>query len=1272
MENVFDFLLVAQAMLPYDGYLFWNTAVFWLFAIANIVAAGSYFAMSVGLGLFAYKRASIKFKWKLWVFSAFIFSCGFVQLLSAGTAWHPVYGLNGIAQACAAVVTAAAVFLLWRLVAKAWYAPGPSGLCSANVKLEHEILSHQETKAQLNQLSAKLDRPIEWTTRELSANELRFRTIFAEAPLGIAVIDSMTGRFHDVNPKFMDIVGRSKEELMDSDWAHITHPEDIQEEMDKVSLLNGGVISAFNITKRYIRPDNAIAWTRLSSVPIKPALFHLHMIEDITQTRWAEQENQQLGNILEQSINEIYIINTENLRFEHVNQGGINNLGFSLDELKNMTPLDIKPEFDVVLFTDLIRLLISGEQDQLRFETTHQRKNGTCYPVEICFQIYRNHPDYIVAICLDISQRKAIERNLLDERNLLLNLINNIPDYIYCKNTAGQYLFCNTAVANYFNQPVENITGRTDFDFVDTETALSHGEHDAALLIQGCTLVNEEAITLSDGKQVLLETLKTPVIDNDGNLLGLIGVGRDITERKAHEGKINRLSNFYANLSKINHAIVQIDNEEELFANVCTIAVGLQQVKLAWIGRPDESSERMVPVAKAGDIQAYLTDLVVSVDPDVPEGRGPVGRAYRENRIVVIDDFQADPSTKPWHDHADRCFAWGSVCSVPIAKSKSTYAVLSVYSLERNLFDEEALKLMAELSLDLSFALDSYVHEAARRLAEEKLELAAKVFNQSGEGITITDKNNDIVSVNPGFTVITGYQEHEVLGKNPRILASGRQDKEFYRELWELLLKNGIWQGEIWNRHKNGFIYPEWLTISVVRDEAGEIINHIAVFTDITPYKVAEKRIEHLGHYDSLTNLPNRLLLKSRADYQLIVAERHKKPFALLFIDLDHFKNINDSMGHSIGDQVLIEVGRRLLACVREEDTVARLGGDEFNILLADSNENGAAIVAGKIMALLIEAIIYEDYQLYITPSIGISLYPDNGDSYEILSKNADTALYQAKKNGRNQYQFFTPTMQQQTQKRMEIESGLRHAIARNELMVYFQPQINAHTGQIIGAEALLRWRHPVLGMVSPAEFIPVAEECGLILPIGDWVLEQSIAQARLWHDSGFPLTVAVNLSLAQFRANTLVEKVKQTLEQCGLPPQFLELELTESIAMQNAELAIETTRQLTRLGINLSIDDFGTGYSSLSYLQRFSLHKLKIDQSFTRGMIGNKDSENIVDAVISLAKSLNLKTIAEGVETIQQLDMFKLKLCDEIQGYYFSKPLPADEFMVLMKGDMG
>jgi diguanylate cyclase (GGDEF)-like protein/PAS domain S-box-containing protein len=1053
MKDIIDFLFGANGMMPHGYCFLWKPSLLWLFVISNAVTALSYFSIPLALGFFAYKRKDVNFKWVLLLFSAFIFACGITHVLSVVTIWNPVYGLAAIAEALTAMVSLVTAVLLWPLIPEALRIPSPSSLLSANKKLADEILYHKETKAQLSRLNTKLDRLVELRTQELQASEQRFRTIFQEAPLGIAVIDAVTGHFHDINPKFAEITGRSKQELTSSDWMHITHPDDIQEAMNNISLLNARMIPGIQLTMRYIRPDNSIIWVKLSSVSINtetPSQYHLQMIEDITETRLATQKNQQLGNILEQSINEIYIINSKTLHFEHVNQGGINNLGFSLDELKNMTPLDIKPEFEIALFTDLIRPLLNSEQNQLRFETIHQRKNGTRYPVEVCLQIYRNDPHYLVSICLDISQRKAIERSLVDERNLLLSLIDNIPDYIFYKNTAGEYLLCNKIAANILNQPIENIIGHSDFDLVDPATAQFFRAQDAAALIQGSTCVCEELITLPDSKQVLLETLKTPFKDSDGKLLGVIGIGRDITQRKAHEEKISRLSNFYASLSKINHAIVHINNEKDLFATVCTITANLQQVNMVWIGQSNAISNLVVPVAVAGINPDYVTHLVVSVDADRPEGQGPTGIAYRENRMVTVNDFQADPSTAPWHDNTERHFGWGSSCSIPVLRNQAPYAVLNVYSKEKNFFDEEVLKLMAELSLDLSFALDLYAHEAARRVAEEKLELSAKVFSQSKEAIMITDKDNHIISVNRAFTDVTGYEEKEVLGKNPKLLASGLQDKDFYRTLWETLLKNNYWQGELCNRRKDGTIYPEWLTISVVRDEAGDIIHHIAIFTDITQHKALEQQFEHLAHYDSLTHLPNRLLLNSRVDYELIVAERHKSTFALLFIDLDHFKNINDSLGHTIGDQVLIEVGRRLLACVRDEDTVARLSGDEFNIILANSNEIGAAIVANKIIAALAEPIFYQNYQLHITPSIGISLYPDNGDSYETLSKNADTALYKAKEFGRNQYQFFTPSMQQQTQRRMEIEINLRQAIARNELMVYFQPQVNTHTNLIM------------------------------------------------------------------------------------------------------------------------------------------------------------------------------------------------------------------------------
>jgi diguanylate cyclase (GGDEF)-like protein/PAS domain S-box-containing protein len=953
-------------------------------------------------------------------------------------------------------------------------------------------------------------------------------------------------KFNFGSARIMELTGFSLHDwqTINNLWLSRIHPDDLA----KVKLANQQIITKGKIVQhyRFLHADGNYRWiedhlTALTNT--EGETYELMGIWiDMTETKVAEQKNQMMGLMLDQAINEIHFVDSKTLHFIHVNQGGVNNLGYRLEELINRSVLEVYPEYCSGSYARLIHPLLSGEQSRLHFETTHRRKDGSCYPVEVWLQLYRNTTDSLVAIALDITQRKG------------------------------------------------------------------------------------------------------------------------------HEEKIQRLNNFYATLSRINQAIVQINNEDALFETVCKISAQIDYVKMAWIAKPDCDRHLLYAAAAAGEGLDYLHQQRIPLQADVTLNLCPTSRAFLENRIIVINDFRNDSETTTLQALIERGHGWKSCCAVPITLNRQPYAVLSVYSNQQNFFDSEVLDLLAELGLDLSFALNMYAHEAARRSAEEKLELSAKVFHHSQEAIIIIDNEKKIISVNRGFTRITGYEEHEVLGKKPRLFSTGLHNKNFNRSMWKSLMATDFWQGELVDRKKEGGFYTAWLTITLVRNEDGQIINYIGIFSDITRYKTAKQQIERLAHYDVLTGLPNRLLFKARVDHEILVAERYKKTFALLFIDLDHFKNINDALGHSVGDQVLIEVGKRLVSGVRDEDTVARVGGDEFNIQLMESDWHGAAKAANHIIALMAEPINYENYQLYIKPSIGISLYPENGDNYETLTRNADTALYQAKTQGRNQYQFFTKAMQKQTQRRMEIEHQLRHALERNELKIYFQPQIDTQTHRIKGAEALLRWHHPEWGFVSPSEFIPVAEECGLILSIGDWVLEQSVAHARQWHEDGLPLTVAVNLSLAQFRADTLYEKIKTTLARYRLAPRFLELELTESVAMQNVEMAIEITRQLTELGVEISIDDFGTGYSSLNYLQRFSLHKLKIDQSFTKEMLHNKESENIVDAIISLAKSLNLKTIAEGVENEQQLALFKQKKCDEIQGFYFSRPLPANEFARLIK----
>jgi len=553
---------------------------------------------------------------------------------------------------------------------------------------------------------------------------------------------------------------------------------------------------------------------------------------------------------------------------------------------------------------------------------------------------------------------------------------------------------------------------------------------------------------------------------------------------------------------------------------------------------------------------------------------------------------------------------------------------------------------------------------AQRRKAEEGLRLSAKVFENNTEAIMITDADHNLVSINRAFTEITGYTADEVLGKNPRFLSSGRHGKSYYEAFYESLNSKDQWRGEIWNKRKNGEIFPEWSTISVLRDEQGKITHYIAVFLDITERKKEEERIQYLANYDVLTNLPNRYLLNDRLEQGLNLAQRHQTKMAVLFIDLDHFKNINDSLGHDVGDELLKQVALRLQGCLRRSDTLARQGGDEFVALLGDlGSEDEATFVAEKMIESLRGEFPVSEHHLVVTPSIGVSIYPDDGETSVQLLRNADLAMYRAKESGRNQLQYYEPSMNVKAVQRLQLENDLRIAIAKDQLMLYYQPKVSVSSGMVVGMEALLRWQHPELGFISPAQFIPVAEESGMINEIGDWVLRQAALQQRIWQSMGYRIVpVAVNLSVRQFGQKDLVEKIRAIVHETGLEPHYIELELTESILMDMGENNLGVMDRLNEAGFALALDDFGTGYSSLSRLKLLPVKSLKIDQSFVRDIATDENDEAIVNATAVLAHAMEMKVVAEGVETQVQLDFIRDMLCEEYQGYLFSRPKPANE----------
>lgn len=559
---------------------------------------------------------------------------------------------------------------------------------------------------------------------------------------------------------------------------------------------------------------------------------------------------------------------------------------------------------------------------------------------------------------------------------------------------------------------------------------------------------------------------------------------------------------------------------------------------------------------------------------------------------------------------------------------------------------------------------------AANRSAKEAQRLASFVFQYAQEGIMITDAEGTILYVNPAFTAITGYTEEEVRGKNPRLLKSGRHDAFFYRQMWESVRRTGQWRGEIWNRRKNGEIYPEWLTISAIKNEKGRITHYVAVFTDITERKRYEEQIKHQALHDPLTDLPNRRLFHDRLAHAIREAKETQRKVAVLFLDLDRFKNINDTLGHILGDELLRHVAKRLSSCVPREGVLARIGGDEFAVLLpALTARAEAERVAKDIVDRFTQPIALGERSLYVSISVGISLYPDDGDDCPTLIKNADMAMYCAKEEGGNRYRFFTPGMRLETVQRWQLENGMRQALELGELQLVYQPQVEAQTGRMVGVEALLRWHHPEQGVMSPATFIPLAEETGFIVPIGDWVLRTACAQAKAWQEAGLPpIRVAVNLSARQFQEGRLEATVRRVLAETGLEPQFLELEITEGIMMTNHTQTVEQLHRLKALGVKVAIDDFGIGYSSLGYLKKFPIDTLKIDKSFIRDCTDVPEDAAIVKAVIALAKNLNIPVVAEGVENPRQLAFLCVEGCDVIQGYLYSPPVSAEEVAELLR----
>lgn len=803
---------------------------------------------------------------------------------------------------------------------------------------------------------------------------------------------------------------------------------------------------------------------------------------DITERKLAEQQIAKFKNIIDNSLNEVYFFDSETLYFVYANQGAQNNMGYSIEEFKKLTPLDIKPRTSKSEFTELIDPLLTHAKNKLEFTSVHQRKDGTLYPVEVHLQLTKDSPALFVAFIIDISARIQAEEQLKSSELLNQQIIKTVPDLMWLKDTSGKYMMCNPQFEKLVGKSITDILGKTDYDLFEKKSADFFQQHDKEAILAEHPTLNEETLTfMNDGHKGIFETIKSPLKTDQNKTIGILGIARDITERKQ---------------------------------------------------------------------------------------------------------------------------------------------------------------------------------------AEEQSHLAASVFDNTREGVIISNTDNIIIDANPACCSITGYTKQELLGHNPKILSSHMNSTQVYEQMWQSLADSGHWSGDIWNRHKSGKVYAERLSISKVYDQRGGLTHYVGVFSDITYIKEHEAELEQIAQNDALTGLPNRLLLRDRMSQALAQTNRHDKLIAICYLDLDGFKPVNDTHGHKSGDLVLIEVANRLLQVIRNGDTAARLGGDEFVLLLIDiDSQQELDSILNRIIHSVALPVKLADSSISVSASIGVTLYPNDNNEADILLRHADQAMYEAKQIGKNCFTYFDPRHEAKQSIIQNLHREIEIAIKEDQFQLDYQPKINMRTGETIGFEALIRWQHPIKGLLSPVAFLPMIENHPLIINLGDWVLKAGISQLDLWSEQKRTFQISINIAALQLQQIDFIDKLKLLLSNHPqVSPAQIELEILETAALDDLQQVNKILNECYQLGINIALDDFGTGYSSLTYLKSLSVQTIKIDQSFIRDILIDQNDLAIVEGILQLAKSFDRKALAEGVETYEHASLLLMLGCDLAQGYAISRPLPAEQ----------
>lgn len=751
-------------------------------------------------------------------------------------------------------------------------------------------------------------------------------------------------------------------------------------------------------------------------------------------------------------------------------------------------------------------------------------------------------------------------------------------------------------------------------------------------------------------------------IRHGSEFAGMVHVRRNITQGKQAEARSATLNRLYNVLSQANKVVAQPESVDQIFQDICRIAQRYGGFKMAWVGLIE--GQQIVPRASAGDDHDYLKNIDIRID-DSAQAHGPVGTAARENRVTCVNNTHSDPTFAPWRQAALQR-DYHSLASVPIRQRGNVIGICAFYSALTEAFDTEMLNLLATLGSDMGAALERLQQQKDQAITQQMLNQLSMAVEQSDNAIVITNTDFHVEYVNRSFIEMTGFELAEIQQDSPMVLYSQMEDKQPIYELSRVIRAGRQWDGELQISRKDNSTFWASQSISPLMNDQGEIINYVSTFEDITSLHHAQQTIEKLAFFDPLTNLPNRRLLADRLKQAIESCKRQPDTLvAVMMFDLDNFKTVNDSLGHNLGDELLQRVAELFSQKVRQEDTVARLGGDEFTIVLSNMKSiEKVADIAASLIKTLKQPLDVSGHQVVIGTSIGISIYPGDTQQPEELIRNADIAMYHAKSEGKNNFQFFTANMNEKAQQRLEMESRLRYAIEHNHFQLYYQPQVNLLTGKITGIEALIRWQDPQRGMISPLEFIPLAEDTGMIGPIGDWVIQTACTEIKQLQQQGFPkVKVAVNVSAYQLHhGHQLTQVIDQSLKDSGLAAQHLSLEVTESMLIDGIKEASQLLEELRKRDITIAIDDFGTGYSSLSYLKQLPIDVLKIDKSFVQDLQDDGGNDAIVNAIIAMAHKLDIKVLAEGVETIHQQTTLIQQGCDFAQGFLYCRPLPKDE----------